>query len=119
MNSINNFRKLEIYTRSLKLACEIIQITDDIRPFRLGEQLAGSCISVPSNIAEGSVKYSTRDFIRYLEYASGSIAELQTQLYILKAKNILVSSKIEAWVKEAESIASMIHMLIQLKKKSI
>src|SRR5688572_14627969 len=81
----HNFKKLEIYQRSLRLACELVPLCDSIRPFRLSEQIAGSCISVPSNIAEGTSRRSQLDFIRFLEYAAGSAAELETQLIIYRS----------------------------------
>jgi four helix bundle protein len=61
-----------------------MRVIDDIRPYRLAEQIISSSISIPSNIAEGSERGSAKDFIRFLEYSSGSASELITQLTIME-----------------------------------
>jgi len=115
----NDYKRLEIYKRSLNIACEIIEICDDIRPFRLSDQIAGSSISIPSNICEGSTRKSIPDFKRFLEYASGSAAELETQLIIYKrTKNAKIESA-DKWLLEIESLFSMIQAFsISLKNRA-
>ena len=41
-----------------------------------------AAISVPSNIAEGAARNSSREFFQHLGIATGSLAELETQLEI-------------------------------------
>ena len=50
--------------------------------FGLSAQLRRSAVSVPSNIAEGAGRNSPRELFQFLGVASGSLAELQTQLEI-------------------------------------
>ncbi len=78
----HNYKKLEIYQRGLYLASQVLELVDTVRPFRLGEQLAASCVSIPSNISEGSERGTDKEFHRFLEYSCGSSAELETQLVI-------------------------------------
>ena len=47
-------------------------------------QLRQSVVSIPSNIAEGYGRRSTRDYVRFLQIFVGSLFELQTQLEIAK-----------------------------------
>ena len=114
----HNYKKLEIYQRSLELACELMPICDGIRPYKLGEQIAGSCISIPSNIAEGSCRSSHPDFLRFLEYSAGSCAELETQLIILQSQKQANLVEIDKWLKEVDSIFSMINGFICMQSKS-
>jgi four helix bundle protein len=46
-------------------------------------------MSMPSNIAEGHARYSTKDFARFISIARGSLAELETQLELLFRLNIV------------------------------
>lgn len=50
--------------------------------FGLTSQIRRSCISVPSNIAEGYGRNSNSELVRYMNIAIGSLFELQTQLEI-------------------------------------
>lgn len=50
--------------------------------YGLTAQLRRAAASVPSNIAEGQGRKSTREFLHYLSIAHGSLRELETQLLI-------------------------------------
>jgi four helix bundle protein len=69
----------------MHLAKSIYQLTagfpSDER-FGLTVQMRRAAVSVPSNIAEGQARSGTREFLQFLSHASGSLAELETQLLI-------------------------------------
>ena len=48
--------------------------------FGLASQLRRCAVSVPSNIAEGAARNSTRELIQFLSISCGSLSELETQL---------------------------------------
>lgn len=104
----HNHKKLEIYQRSLNLARQIIPLCDSIRPFKLSDQIASSCVSIPSNITEGACRSSITDFKRFLDYSTGSAAELETQLLILQTLENVNQTEIEKWINEVNSLFGMI-----------
>ena len=100
--------KLEVYIRSLELASQIVSMSDEIRPFRLAEQMAASAVSIASNISEGAER-TPKEFIRFLDYARGSAAELHTQLQIAIQSNRYDLEVLKERAAEALQIKIMLH----------
>ncbi len=48
--------------------------------FGLVAQMRRAAVSIPSNIAEGQARHTTKEFIQFISHAEGSLAELDTQL---------------------------------------
>ena len=82
---IRNHEDLQIWKRSRLLVSDIYILTGRFPKselYVLTSQMRRAAISVPSNIAEGVARTSTREFIRFLLIASGSLAELETQILL-------------------------------------
>ncbi len=82
---MHNFKKLDIWMKSIDLVTEIYRITNtfpSVERFGLISQMQRSAVSIPSNIAEGSAKSSNKDFGRFLEISIGSSFELETELLL-------------------------------------
>jgi len=74
-------------------------------------------LSIPSNIAEGVKKISDKDTIKFLDIARGSIAEIQTQIYIgIKIEYIENNIGLK-WIDEYEEISKMITSFINSLKR--
>ena len=52
--------------------------------FGLVSQIRRCAISVPSNIAEGAARNSTRELVQFLGISCGSLSELETQLELAR-----------------------------------
>ncbi|MGA2985843.1 MAG: four helix bundle protein [Terriglobia bacterium] len=80
---INSYRDLLVWQKGMALAKQIYLMTrafpDDER-FGLITQMRRAAVSVPSNIAEGQARQGRNEFVQFLSYAEGSLAELDTQL---------------------------------------
>lgn len=50
--------------------------------FALADQMRRSVVSIPSNIAEGQSRGTTKEFAHFLRIAKGSTSELETQLLL-------------------------------------
>lgn len=108
---LHHFEDLEVWKRSSRLAVSILELIDPVRLYALRDQMARSCISVPSNIAGGAERESDREFRRFLAIAKGSVGELRTQLYIGLAAGVFTNEAATPLIKEAKEIGSMIEGL--------
>ena len=110
--SVTNFEDLQIWKRSSRLAADILKVAQDWKLWPLRDQVCRSAISVPSNIAEGCERDSNPDIIRFFRIAKGSLAELQTQLYLASELDLIISIQRKQWIEESKEIAAMTQSLI-------
>ncbi len=78
-------KELDAWKISVDLSVEIYSITKPFPKeelFGLVQQMRRSAVSIPSNIAEGCARKSSKETIQFLYIALGSLAELETQLII-------------------------------------
>jgi len=119
---IKNYRDLIVWQRSMKLVKDVYQFTASFPKeeiYCLTQQIRRSSISVPSNIAEGAGKRSTKDYMRFLEMSSGSLAELETQMMIASELQYIDKNMLERLLNESSEIGKMINGLINaLDKKA-
>jgi four helix bundle protein len=85
MASTNTHRDLAAWREAISLVRLVYQDTagfpkDEVFGLRL--QLRRSALSIPSNVAEGAGRNNTREFVQFLGFACGSLAELDTQVEI-------------------------------------
>ena len=76
--------------------------------YALKSQMRRSSISIPSNIAEGFGRRSSKDFKRFIDIAIGSLFELQTQLEISKRLNYLNEEQFSEYFEQTRKIDRMI-----------
>ncbi len=79
-------KDLDVWKLSMDLVVDIYQITDSLPKselFGFTSQIRRAAVSVPSNIAEGSARKNTKEYIQFLYIALGSITEVDTQLELI------------------------------------
>jgi four helix bundle protein len=80
-----NFRSLKVWQLGMELAKEAYCLTRRFpkhETFGLVSQIQRAAVSIPANIAEGHAMGSSKDFLRFLAVAQGSLAELETHLLL-------------------------------------
>ncbi|AOW20601.1 four helix bundle protein [Urechidicola croceus] len=80
-----NYTELDIWKESRELVKLIYQSTKSFPQeeiYGLISQIRRSSVSVPSNIAEGCGRQSSKETIQFLFISRGSLYELETQVYL-------------------------------------
>lgn len=117
---MRDFTKLQIWERSYKFALKIYKVTYRFPKeelYSLTSQIRRAAYSIPANIAEGSAKPNQSDFLRYIDIASGSAAEMHTHLMFSKDLNYLPQDIYDECIKELIEIRKMLSsFVISIKK---
>ncbi len=82
---MKNYKELPFWQKSMELASEIyklVKLLPKEETYALSDQMRRAVVSIPSNIAEGQGRDSTKEYIYFLNIARGSCFELETQLSI-------------------------------------
>ena len=84
---MQDFRNLPAWQKSHRVAVEIYRVTNDFPASErsgLAGQMRTASVSIGSNIAEGAMRSSDRDFRRMVGIAIGSASELKYRLVLSK-----------------------------------
>ena len=82
---IAKFEDIKAWQKAKELTKYIYDVTnkgDFAKDYSLKDQIRRASISVMSNVAEGYARHTDREFAQFLYIALGSIAELQSQVYL-------------------------------------
>ncbi len=82
---VKSHRDLVVWQKSMNLVTEVYLCIRDFPKeeiYGLTSQLKRAVVSIPSNIAEGHGRDSTKEYIHFLSIAYGSLMEVETQLQI-------------------------------------
>ena len=114
---IQNYRDLQVYTRSYKAAVEMYRIArafpkDEL--FGLTSQIKRASTSIPLNIAEGYAKReSASEFKRFLLMAMGSCDEMRVLLDLSKDLGFIDETIHKKFSIEYDELGKMLNMLRQ------
>ena len=76
-------KDLDVWNKAIEFVTNLYAITEKFpnhELYGLTSQIRRAAVSVPSNIAEGAVRNGDAEFIRFLNIALSSAAEVDTQL---------------------------------------
>ncbi|GBE41192.1 MAG TPA: four helix bundle protein [Nitrospirae bacterium] len=116
MGNVKTYNDLIVWQKAMQLVTEIYLITRKLpkeETYGLSSQIRRSCVSVPSNIAEGFGRNSTNDYVRFLQIANGSLYELQTQLKICSNLKYLSNQIYNKIYEQSREIERMLSSLIR------
>ena len=113
---INSYKDLLVWQKAMDLVIEAYRIVRSLpkeERYALSDQMRRAAVSVPSNIAEGQVWNSTKEFVQFLSVAKGSNAELNTQILLCIRLGYLSPDAAQNALSLSEEVSKMLSSLIQ------
>lgn len=121
MSKIEKFEDIEAWKKARELVkrvyrvCGVESYKND---YNLVDQTKRASVSIMANIAEGFGRRTNKEFINFLGMAHGSVAELQSSLYIAFDQGYISSEQFRTLYNIADEVSKMIQGFANYLKKS-
>lgn len=122
MNKITTFKDLVVWQKSHELTLQVYRIVAGFprfEEFGLSSQMRRCSSSVPSNIAEGFKRTSTRDSIYFYNIADCSLEELKYQLILARDLKYIDSDEYDRLNDLAEEVSKILYGWIKSHKQKL
>lgn len=109
---------LMVWQKAIDLVDSVYRLTESFpnsERYGLTSQVQRASVSAPANIAEGSGRDSTKDYLRFLSIAKGSLAEVTTYFTILERRGYCDTNQL----KEAVGLANEVGRLLSGLQRSL
>ncbi len=114
--TIQNFEELIIWQEARRLCTRIYADFKRIRDYGFNDQIQRASVSIMNNIAEGfdrsKITKDNKQFISFLNIASGSCGEVKSMLYLAQDLNYLSPEEAEKLRSDCISISAKITGLV-------
>ena len=113
---LQKYEDLVVWQKAMDLVVEVYRLAKLLpneEIYALSNQMKRAAVSIPSNIAEGQERNTTKDFINHLYIAKGSKGELDTQLLVCVRLQYLIQAQISTAQSLLVEIGKMLNALIQ------
>ncbi len=111
---VKNYRDLKVWQNSLQIVGDVYRLTGTFPKhelYGLASQMQRAAVSIPSNIAEGHERVSTKEFLHHLSIAHGSRAELETQLFVCEQLSYADTEVTAKLVSRLEEVGKMLRAM--------
>ena len=113
----NGYKGLIVWKRAIELVKEIyclVKLLPKEETYALSDQMRRAAVSIPSNIAEGYARKTTKEYLNFLSIAMGSNAELETQIILCEELELIDKEKLE---RAKELVTEIRRMLLTIQHK--
>ena len=114
------YNKLEVWSEARKLT-NLIYDLSKVFPkeeiYGLTNQMRRCSVSIPSNIAEGCGRQTSKDTINFLHISRGSLYELETQCYVALDQKYIDENNFNIVFNQMQSCKKLLNGFINYYKK--
>jgi four helix bundle protein len=119
---IERFEDIKAWQEARGLVKMVYAVVDSGRHFgsdyKFREQIQGAAVSTMSNIAEGFSRRTTKEFVQFLFIAKGSLAEVQSQLYVALDQGYINQEKFNELYSKSDEVARLLSSFIRYLLKA-
>jgi len=111
---IKNYRDLRVWQSGMDLVVMVYELSDKFpakEMYGLTSQIRRAAVSVPSNIAEGHTRESTKEYLHHLSIAQASLAEVETQMEIAFRLKYCTQDELDKIVTHSTSLGKQLYSL--------
>ncbi|MCK6649501.1 MAG: four helix bundle protein [Bacteroidia bacterium] len=115
-NKINTYKDLIVWQKSMELVSDVYSISKTFpveEKFGIVSQLNRAAVSIPSNIAEGWGRETSKNYLQFLRISRGSLMELETLIIISKNLGFIEKEKQELISNRIEEVGKILQGLIK------
>lgn len=108
--------QLRVWRKAIEFVSMVYQETRAFpkeETYGLVSQMRRAAMSIPSNIAEGAARHTTKEYVQFLYASRGSLSELDTQIEIAYRLKYLSQKKHKEMLDEINQISRMLSGLIK------
>ena len=116
------WKDLEVLKKSHKLVLQIYGVIVKFpvsEKYALSDQLKRAAYSVPANIVEGHSRHTSKEFIKFLYQARGSLEELRYFFILAKDLNYITQAIYDDLEGKSTIISKMLNSLIGSMKRKL
>ena len=116
MTKVRSYQELIVWQKAMDLVVAVYEQTQAFPKteiYGLTNQLRRASVSIPSNIAEGQGRNSTKQFRYFLSIAYGSLQEVETQLFIAKRLQYLTAEQTDPLLAQCAEVGRLINGLLR------
>jgi four helix bundle protein len=121
-SEIRSFRDLVVWQEAMTLVVEAYKLTEKFpatERYGLTSQIRRSCCSIPSNVAEGHNRKSTRTYLHHVRIALGSEAEFETQIELALRLGYCTKDDVQQILARRAAVGKMLHALSRSLKRRL
>jgi four helix bundle protein len=113
---VQHYTELIAWQKGIELVSDVYKATKTFpadERFGLTNQVRRAAVAIPSNIAEGQGRNTTKDFLHFLYVARGSLQEVGTQVHIARRLSFLDEASAARLLEAITELARILNGLIR------
>jgi four helix bundle protein len=121
-SKVRSYRDLIVWQRATELVRETYRLTTRLptqEMYGLTSQMRRAAVSIAANIAEGQARRATRDYVRFLSIANGSLRELETYWEVTADLELIGQAELAHSIRLGVEVGRMLTKLRESLQKKL